>query len=301
MQEGIRKKEYDTNPEKLQIDMDDTPQTEESSSNRNALSRLRFIPLSIISCQESLDPRRVKLISQSILRDGFLRHPIYVGHFDAKRFTLFDGHNRLAAFMNLRIPAILAQIVPYSDIEAATWIQVAEGRVDKYLRALRLKGFTIRPSKSRIGLVGKRELAATIYSRSASFDVEIDIDMGIDVVGATNLLLETIIKITDSRIERKPDTDLQDIIKTLENKIAIQFPTFSPIQVISAIRRGEKLGAGVTRWEIKNRIVNACLPLGPWLNRHPDELNATLDEVIKTASFRFYCDHILEMEATWPW
>lgn len=275
----------------------ESPAMEDDSVSDSLLSDLRLIPLSSIAKQEGVEKLRSESVAREIKRDGILRHPIYITQLDSKIYTSFDGHNRIDAFNQLGYLAILGQIIPSKEIIPGTWLQVAETSPRSFSESLKRQGFSIKPIPTHQANIDQRDLVATVFSKNTCFTIHNDSPP--EIIKDTSRVVQTLAGITFSRIERFSDAETLRVLKRLDDRVVVRFPTFTPQQVIEAVRRGERVGAGVTRWEFRDRLININMPLGAWLNRPLDELNSKLRAAIASGRTRPYCSHITEAEVNW--
>lgn len=253
--------------------------------------------LASIARQEDVEKIRSESVAREIERDGFLRHPIYVTRLDSKLFTSFDGHNRIDAFNRLGYSAILGQLIPFEYIIPGTWLQVADASPRSFSEALKRRGFKINLMPSQQVNIDQSDLVATVFSNNTCFTIHNDSPP--EVIKDTSRVVQTLTEVTLSGIERFTDAEMLSVLKRLDGRVAVRFPTFTPQQVVEAVRRGERVGAGVTRWEFRDRIININMPLGDWINRPVDELNSRLRAATASGRTRPYCSHITEAEVKW--
>ena len=271
--------------------------TEDGSVSGSLLGNLRFISLESIVRQEGVEKIRSENIAREIKQDGILRHPIYVTRLDSRLFTSFDGHNRIDAFNRLGYSAILGQLIPFEYIIPGTWLQVADASPRNFSESLKRLGLMVKPISSPQANVDQRDLVATVFSKHSCFTIHNDSPP--EIIKDTSRVVQTLAEITFNGIERFTDAEMLSVLKRLDDRIAVRFPTFTPQQVVEAVRCGEQVGAGVTRWEFRDRIINVNMPLGAWLNRPVEELNSKLRAAIASGRTRPYCSHITEAEVKW--
>lgn len=270
---------------------------EDGSVGGSLLCDLHFIPLESIAKQEGVEKLRSEKIAREIKQDGILRHPIYVTRLDSKLFTSFDGHNRIDAFNKLGYSAIIGQIILFEDIIPGTWLQVSDASPRSFSESLKRQGFTVKLIPSHEANIEHRDLVATVFSKHSCFTIHNDRPP--EIIKDTSRVVQTLAEITFSGIERFTDADTMSVLKCLDDRVAVRFPTFTPQQVVEAVRRGQQVGAGVTRWEFRDRLININMPLGTWLNGPVDELNSKLRAAIASGRTRPYCSHITEAEVKW--
>jgi hypothetical protein len=94
------------------------------------LPDLRMFPVKLLVPHEDVDPRRTEKLSKRLLEEGMLKNPPMVATIPGSdRYIVLDGANRVMAFVLLKIPHIVAQLVNYSnqDVILDTWYHVVAG------------------------------------------------------------------------------------------------------------------------------------------------------------------------------
>jgi hypothetical protein len=192
---------------------------------------------------------------------------------------------------------ILSQIIAIEDIVPGTWVQVADAPVKPLVHELSSHGLSIKETTDVEGTIGRADLVATVYSNS----LELSVCNGAPekIVNDTSVVTRAVSSLARKRIERFPETDLHQLLKSTTDRTVIRFPTIAPQQVVDAVSRGDQVGAGVTRWEFRNRVLNANVPVGRWLNSPVRELNLKLADIVRAGTSRAYCAHVIEAELEW--
>ena len=267
---------------------------DEESPAHSPLTDLRFVRLDEIVGQEGLDPRRADRLAADIERDGRLKHPVYITSFgDEGRFTSFDGHNRIAAFRKLGYRNILGQAIALSNIIPGTWLQVADASINSLLDAVTLRGLSVNSYERN----GSANVVATVYANKHRYTV--CSKRPERLVHETAIVTQAISMLAKSRVERFPESEISRLVNQVRTCVVVEFPKLEPGDVIAAVARGDQVGAGVTRWQFQNRLLNVDLPTGNWLNDSVEELNALLSRVVSTATTRIYNSEIVEADLRW--
>jgi hypothetical protein len=265
------------------------------------LPDLRVLPTENLIAHETDDPRRVHRLSRRIKKEGFLKNPPVVAAIpNTDRYVILDGANRVAAFLELGIPHIIAQVVSYADPDLTldTWVHIVsgieEGKFESLLdgvKGLRLQQCTLQEA---------RQSLATHYS-AAYIIVENGVRF---VISPENKLLDDIHLLNDivgaykgkAEIYRASN-DIWDIQKPYyPDMIAlVVFPKYTPSDILTVAANGFCVPSGVTRHIIPNRALHINFPLDLLtqdIDKHQKEqwLEEWLMVKMTTNAIRFYSE-----------
>lgn len=258
---------------------------------------LRFVPTETLAPQETVNPERANAVRQAISRDGFLRHPLYVTElYRGGPPSILDGHNRGEAFRRLGLRNVLVQYVGAETVSSSTWIQVVPA-ADPLLERVLRRGLRIADGGS--AEPWRPHDVCLVHTSRRRYAISVPPPLAAKMVDCTRIITDALAQ-GEGRVDRIPDDELANCLERLDGRAAIQFRPLTLEQVLAAVNAGGRVGAGVTRFSIPNRIVDVDLPIGPWLNRPPDELNEMLGRAIEGSSPRKYCRHITEAGISWP-
>ena len=266
-----------------------------------ALPRLEMLATDALMLHEECDPRRVENLCQRIREDAHLKHPPIVAALPGTaRFVVLDGANRTMALRAMGIPHVVAQLVSYGDpgVELSTWHHVVAGmplaefeagltRVDE----LQLHDCSLEQARAAIATgdavayIVCASGVRRVYSenRSSSRDIR---------------LLNDLVGVYKGRADIfRASNDIWEIQAPYYPGITalIVFPPYSPADIMSLVRRGEKVPTGVTRHAIPNRALYINIPLNvlgaDWtLERKREWLHQWLMEQMAANAIRYYSE-----------
>jgi hypothetical protein len=265
------------------------------------LPDLRVLPTEKLIPHETDDPRRVHRLSQRIKKEGFLKNPPVVAIIpNTDRFVILDGANRVAAFLELGIPHIIAQVVSYADPDLTldTWVHIVSGIEEGIFESLLdgVKGLRLQ----QCTLQEARQSLATHYS-AAYIIVENGVRF---VISPENKLLDDIHLLNDivgaykgkAEIYRASN-DIWDIQKPYYPDMValVVFPKYTPSDILTVAANGFCVPSGVTRHIIPNRALHINFPLDLLtkdIDKHQKEqwLGEWLLEKMTTNAIRFYSE-----------
>lgn len=265
------------------------------------LFHLEILPVDRIVEHEVFDARRMQPILERLQKEQQLINPILVAPMDDGRYLQLDGMNRLTAFRKLKIPAIAAQIVDYENdtqVRLSSWMHLylmQDSAVTQRALALqktiagtvefqRAGPLQTVNSSSLVPVYDTGWVATIISNKQNVCRVKCT---GVDREKAKTIL-DLVHAYTPSGIIRQSIPD-QLTTESLTHLFSIHpqaqgmvlFPTFTKQHIISLVKDGGLLPAGVTRHVVKNRCLNVNVPLalltdGTSLPVKNDQLNALL-------------------------
>ena len=233
------------------------------------LPDLHILPTSTLRPHEHHDERRAAPIAEALQRDGMLRNPPVVLRLssESERYVVLDGANRTAAFRQLGLQHVLAQVVHAGDNQVAveTWnhvlLSIAEDELLELLAGA--GGFELLESDpeqasadlalgtalASLSLLGGR--VRTIAGRFSS--------LGELLVGL-NLLVNAYQ--TKVRIERTNAAALNDVVTAFPSAAGLLvFPGFDVEDIVEAVSQGLLLPGGLTRFMVSPRALRVNYPL----------------------------------------
>ena len=84
---------------------------------------VRLIEIDRLKIHEAICSKRVGVLVEQIVKDGFLRNPVVV---DCKTLVLLDGHHRLAALRKLGLKKIPAFLIDYQSDQVRVYLRKKE-------------------------------------------------------------------------------------------------------------------------------------------------------------------------------
>jgi hypothetical protein len=265
------------------------------------LPDLRILPAEKLVPHEDCDPRRVNRLSRRLKSDSILKNPPIVAAIpETDKYVVLDGANRVLAFVNLKIPHVVAQLVSYQDsgVEVDTWYHVVAGMgISEFESELtEITGLHLQESSlegARIALQNHQAAAYIICEEG----VRIVINTAKSVKHDTRLLNKLVSVYKGKANIYRASNDIWEIQKPYYPDITalVIFPRLSPADIIHAARYGEIIPTGITRHIIPNRALNINIPLdvlaADWsLKQKEDWLKDWLMERMAANAIRFYSE-----------
>jgi hypothetical protein len=228
---------------------------------------LQVHPTEALIPHEEVDPRRVEVLSQRILREGMLKNPPVVSDIPGTdRFVVLDGANRTMAFFAMRVPHIVAQVVSYNDpgVKIDTWYHVVAGmEIETFESALKeIAGMEVEVCSlqdARKALETGEAIAYIVREhkirmvRPSLVSEYHDLRILNDIVGTYKGRADIFRASNDEWEKQSPYYPGITAV--------VVFPPYEPQDILSAVKNGYKIPSGVTRHIIPFRAVNINIPL----------------------------------------
>ncbi len=266
-----------------------------------ALPRLEMLPTNLLVPHEECDPRRVEKLSQRLSEDGYLKNPPVVAPLhETGRFVILDGATRARAFVELRIPHIVAQVVSYGDpgVELLTWHHVVSKMpLDEFEESLaratglRLESCTLEEARAALAM---GDAAAYIVCANGVRKVSNG-----DRAHLRDIhMLNDLVRVYRGKADiYRASNDIWEIQAPYYPEITalVVFPQYSPADIMELVRRGEKVPTGITRHVIPNRALFINIPLNvlkaDWpLERKCEWLNEWWMDQMAANAIRYYSE-----------
>ncbi|NBI31162.1 ParB N-terminal domain-containing protein [Chengkuizengella marina] len=214
-------------------------------------SSLKLINITSILFHENHESKRLSFTKQCILDDGFLKEPVLVMDIDEDKYLLLDGLHRTLTLRELGCYWIPAQIVSESDVELKSWNHLLPR--DKWLDSIKNSYDFIftKNSKDRI-ILGK-----ITYSNGTTDEicVEQKYDNDIQLISLWNKLVNSY---NSDYLVKRIHND--EHIKVDNNEVLMQYHVVNMSLIKKIVLKGLTLPSGVTRFVIKERILNFQVP-----------------------------------------
>ena len=233
------------------------------------LPDLHILPTETLRPHEHHDEGRAAPIAEALRRDAVLRNPPVVLRLSgqAERYVVLDGANRTAAFRQLGLEHLLAQVVHAGDNQVAveTWnhalLDIAEGELlDLVAGAGGIELLDSDPEQASADLAIGSALASlslrggrvrTIAGRFSS--------LGERLIGLNRLVSAYQTKV---RIERTNAAALNDVVTAFPSAAGlIVFPGFEVEDIVEAVSQDLLLPGGLTRFLVSPRALRVNYPL----------------------------------------
>ncbi len=228
------------------------------------IPKLQIVPAESIVLHEDVDERRVMPLVEKFKQDGVLKNPPIVAPLDSmNRFVLLDGANRTTALWKMESPHHLVQVVDYNEVELDTWSHLIVDITEQEFQARR-ESLGLALTETTLA-AAQQDLEARHISAvlSSPQGVICAVGHGGDLV-AEAAELRKLVSIYSGRsaIHRVKTGSLAELLPYYDNVAAlIQFPCYTPTDIITLANDGHKLPTGVTRHVIPRRALRVNLPL----------------------------------------
>ena len=265
---------------------------------------LKIISLEDIKLQELVRKDRYSELAKSVKEEGILRNPPLVTPFlDDDTYLQLDGANRIVVIKTLGYKNCLVQSVDYSDpqqITLTSWSHVTSVNKDMFLDRIRkIPHLTITqmPRYDHHATLDPLMIAVVVCADKSVYLLERD--------GTLAQRMESLNKIVDLygdivRVFSESAWSWGSIKKrfTLNpgTNLFVQFPTFSPSQVMQLVDQKALLPAGVTRHVVYRRKLNVNLPLSFLKIKSLDEANEKLQKFLQKKTVRLYEEPVIYFE-----
>ncbi len=256
------------------------------SSSVPHLPDLRVLPLVSLLPHEHTDPQRVSPLIAHLQRDGVLRNPPIVAPLDEGRqgYVVLDGANRVAAFLALGIPHIVAQVVDYRTVRLEVWhhaLHTSElaALLDAISEIEGVDQWHTDATSARAWLARREALACLMLDDSCR------VLTGGHNARAQIALLNQIVKryLEIAAAQRTLAADLAEARAELGTASAlVLFPRFEMAEIADLARQGILLPAGITRHILPLRALRVNYPLEMLHSHHALETKQTqLDQWVR--------------------
>lgn len=261
---------------------------------------LRIVRVDELVVHENVHRERGGELSELLRAEGVLKSPPVVASLgrDDPRYVVLDGATRTVALTTLRVPYALVQVVNYESdrVQISTWSHLITDISRDQLTGIlaRLNGLDFAPCDlhdARAALV-RREVVAYLAFDSNSISVA---EGGSDLTSRLELLNKMVDSYKDKcRIHRTIDDHMDGRAENFEHAAAlIVYPRYQPKEIMTLVRNGMSLPAGITRHIIQGRAIKVNYPLSELsLKLSPSEMNHRLkiwiENRLKERQVRFY-------------
>lgn len=229
---------------------------------------LRIVPLVELLIHEDIHAQRSDPLTERLRAEGILKNPPIVAPMGGKdpRFVVLDGANRTLAFRKMEYPHALVQVVNYESdqVQLLKWSHVISAvSRNKFSEILTsVDGLEFVPTDiqhARAALARREVLAYIVYDNEPTYMIQ----GGFDLRSRLELLNGLVDAYKDECVIHRVNTDhMADWVNRFEQVVAlVVFPTFEPIEIITLVRDGLYLPAGITRHVIQGRAVRLNYPL----------------------------------------
>jgi hypothetical protein len=265
------------------------------------LPDLRMLPTPSLVPHEDTDPRRVSRLAERLAGEDYLKNPPIVARIPEKdQFVILDGANRVSAFMELKIPHIVAQVVSYADpgVILDTWYHVVSGLDTQEFEDLlnHVEGLSLKEcslDEARSALATNTAAAYIICCGGVRMAISPegkllhDIHLLNNIVGAYK---------GKANIFRASNDIWEKQVPYYPHITAlVVFPKYTPKDILMVAANGYRVPSGVTRHIIPNRALHINIPLeilrADWgQSKKEDWLHEWLMERMASNAIRYYSE-----------
>jgi hypothetical protein len=230
---------------------------------------LRVVPLASIVPHEESEPRRVARIVGRLASDTVLSNPPLVAEL-GERLVLLDGANRVAALRVLDYRYAIVQVVPAGRLRLEMWHHALLDTTPQRL----LDTLAAAPEVDLRDGPAAAGLCTVVLADGRSYGVHPERGAHPFVV-----LKSLVGAYLDQALVRR--TTEPDLTVHIDAAAVVAFPRLTPEEVFAAVRAGNRLPAGITRFVLSGRVLLLNAALDPLRSERPmAELNEWLGGLV---------------------
>jgi hypothetical protein len=259
---------------------------------------LRIVPTGSLFPHEEHDSQRSIPLAERLRTEEFVINPPVVAPIDSEdRFVILDGANRCHAFLELGYPHIIVQVASYESglVDLLTWNHVISAwQTDIFLQEIEhLNPVQISEDATpplRIVLHDGQSLA---------------LQLPVSKLQEKNAMLCDFVRIYQqhARLNRTAIREPQNIWDLYPDAIAlVNFPSFTPADIMSAARHHAYLPPGVSRHIIHGRALRVNYPMKHMRDPHVSlvdknhELREWFQRKLANRQIRFYAESTYQFD-----
>ena len=218
-------------------------------STLSPADQLRFVSPWEVTPHEEHDPSRSDRYRTEIESDGFLRHPLLCLRVRDGFTVVLDGHNRLAACRELRVPHIPVHLLELCQVRLKSWVHLINGAgFDEVCRAFSDAGFKPGDDDTRTGVCVFDPTGHRAVMRLPTDDIETVVDSFRRAVAGYTTSHTTVDRVDDA--------------PSFTDRVTVRFPRWTLGQFIAAVAAKVMFPAGVSRFTPKvDRLLQVEVPL----------------------------------------
>jgi hypothetical protein len=217
---------------------------------KDILYSLQLVDIDRFHLHEAFEPLRLNKTTESIKKDGFIRHPVIATRITQDRYLILDGVHRITALRQLGYNKVPAQIVNREDFTFGAWDHlIVEGN---WLRDILADSSLQWCEESIESTTQLFEVVKANGNRNI-----LNIDQSHDKwLHLWNEIVSSYSK--NSEVIRIPEGCCT---VPERGKVLIKYRVIAFSQLEKIVEKGLFLPAGVTRFNIKGRLLNLRIPL----------------------------------------
>ena len=252
-----------------------------------ALNDLRIVELSRLILHEAQDTARLARIREDVKDEGVQRNPVIVAPY-RDLYLVLDGAHRVCALRELGCRFALVQLVELPE-RAESWGHLLDAAgLEAALRSI--EGAEISEATPEGGYLAE----ARFYGGKRLFVKACEEG----IVPMVRVLQRLQTSYPKGDVVRRLDPGKP--IELSPGEAVLLYRSFTPEELIEVVTRGEKLPAGITRFVVKERILNVRYLLGLLSEGDPVTRNAELKEFVRKAwggnRVRYYREPVVLFE-----
>lgn len=253
-----------------------------------ALNDLRIIGVSCLILHETHDGPRLARVREGVREEAVQRNPVIVAPYGDDRYLVLDGAHRVRALAELGCRLALVQLVELPE-RAESWAHLlpAPG-LEAALRSV--EGVEVSGEKpdsaclAEVRFSGARRLY--VRAQEAGLVPEVRALRGLQAV------------YPGGEVVRRVDPGRP--VGLARGDALLLYRRFSPGELVRAVEEGEVLPAGITRFVVKERVLNVRYPVKLLADGEPGERNAELREFVARSwegnRVRYYAEPVVLFE-----
>ena len=245
------------------------------------LNDLRIVELSCLILHEAHDEARLRRVREGLREEAVQRNPVIVAPY-GDRYLVLDGAHRARALAELGCRLALVQLIePPERAESWAHLLPAPG-LEAALRSV--EGVEVsgtRPDSACLAEVRFHD-GGKLYVRAKKGGL-------VPEVRALRALQAVY---PEGSVVRRVDPGAP--IGLAEGEALLLYRRFAPGELARAVEQGEVLPAGITRFVVRERVLNVRYPVKLLASGEPEGRNAELREFVEDSSKKGRVRHYSE-------
>lgn len=251
------------------------------------LDNLRIVALSCLILHEAHDEARLARVRDGVREEAVQRNPVIVAPY-RDRYLVLDGAHRVRALAELGCRLALVQLIELPE-RAESWghLLPAPG-LEAALRVV--EGVEVAGERPESACLVETRFhdGRKLYVRAKKGGLvpEVRALRAIQAVYPEGPVV--------SRVDPEGPVEL------VEGEALLVYRRFSPGELAQAVEEGEVLPAGITRFVVRERVLNVRYPVDLLADGDPEQRNAELREFVarswKGNRVRYYAEPVVLFE-----
>lgn len=252
-----------------------------------ALDNLRVVPLSCLILHEAHDEVRLARVREGVREEAVQRNPVIVAPY-GDRYLVLDGAHRVRALAELGCRLALVQLIELPE-RAESWghLLPAAG-LEAALRVVEGVEVTEERPDSACLVEVRFHDGRKLYVRARNGGLVPEVS-ALRALGAVYPEGPVV-----SRVDPEGPVELAD------GEALLLYRRFAPSELARAVEEGEVLPAGITRFVVKERVLNVRYPVDLLADGDPQLRNAELRKFVERSwegnRVRYYAEPVVLFE-----